>query len=494
MTSIRVISLVVLALTTAAPAQQLARPKKLPKLEARIFAVESGLAPPVELVGQPPVRRDLAAEMVRLHVPAVSIAVIHEGRLEWAKGYGQARATGGQVTPETLFQAASISKSLTAMAALKLVEQGKLSLDAPINSELKSWKLPENDLTRGHPVTLRELLSHTGGTSVHGFPGYATTAPVPTLTQVLDGAKPANTPAIVVEAEPGAKFSYSGGGYTVVQQAIIDVTGQPFPEVLKALVLDPVKMGNSGYLQPLLPSLMNKAALPVDDQGKPVPGGPHTYPELAAAGLWTTPSDLARWVIEMQQAAAGKGKHVLTAAMTRTMLTPVTDGYGLGVESHKTEGHASFSHSGGNEGYRCFYMGYENGDGVVIMTNSDAGGDLYQEVLTSLAREYGWPDYKPAQRTAAQVPVAELLQFAGKYQAKDAFPFEITATAKGLELSIAGRPAEALVPASGSSFFVTEGRMQMSFGSADKGEFDFGPGPKLAFERVQEPKGPANTP
>ncbi len=168
------------------------------KLQARIQAVESGLAPPVEVMGRPAERRDLAAEMSRLHVPAVSIAVIHGGKVEWAKGYGQMRETGGPVKPETLFQAASISKSLTAMAAMKLVEEGKMSLDAPINSELKSWKLPENKLTEGHPVTLRQLLSHTAGTTVHGFPGYAAGEPVPTLTQVLDGTKPANTPAVVI--------------------------------------------------------------------------------------------------------------------------------------------------------------------------------------------------------------------------------------------------------------------------------------------------------
>ena len=484
-----------------AAGQQMGRAHKLPKLEARIAAVESGLAPPVEVTGRPAERRNLAAEMRRLHVPAVSIAVIHGGKVEWAKGYGQARETGGPVTPETLFQAASISKSLTAMAALKLVEEGKLSLDAPINTALKSWKLPENKLTKGHLVTLRQLLSHTAGTTVHGFPGYAAGAPVPTLTQVLDGAKPANTPAVVVEAQPGAGFSYSGGGYTVVQQAMIDVTGQLFPDLLKTLVLDPLKMAHSGYLQPLLPSLMNKAALPVDGSGKPIAGGPHTYPEMAAAGLWTTPSDLAKWVIEMQGAAGSgsgkaKGKHVLSVASTRVMLTAGTEGYGLGVGVAKTDGRASFSHSGGNEGYRCRYFSYEDGDGAVVMTNSDNGGALYQEVLASVAREYGWTDFKPEQRTAAATapPVAELLQFAGKFKAQSGLYLELTASSKGLAVSIEGQPAETLVAASGNSFFSTESLLQMTFETPDKGTFAPGFSPKAEFVRVNVPAVEKETP
>jgi CubicO group peptidase (beta-lactamase class C family) len=170
---------------------------------------------------------------------------------------------------------------------------------------------------------------------------------------------------------PGKKFSHSGGGFTIVQ--------------------------------PLDSKGLNKVAMPVDDQGKPILGGPHTYPELAAAGLWTTPSDLARWVIEMQRSLAGHANHVLSAEMIRSMLTPVKDGYGLGVGIQTTNGKTSFSHLGGNEGYRCIYFAYENGEGAVIMTNSDNGGALDTELMGSIAREYGWPDYVPQQRTLVSI-------------------------------------------------------------------------------------------
>ena len=475
----------VLALVARTAFAQLA-----PSTEDNIHAVETGLGPRVVIAGQPPIRRGMLDEMQRLHVPAVSIAVIHNGQIEWARGYGITREGGAPVTPDTLFQAASISKSLTAMAALHLVEQDKLSLDAPIQTELKSWTLPQNAFTAKTPVTLRELLSHTAGTSVHGFPGYAAGKPVPTLVQILNGEKPANSAPIVVAKAPNTEFSYSGGGFTIVQQAMIDATGKPFPEILKTLVVDPLGLHHSAYQQPISPALLPQVAMPVDAQGKPTPGGPHTYPELAAAGLWTTPSDLARWVIEMQQSLAGHANHVLSRAMTQTMLTSVKEDYGLGVETQAAAGKPSFSHSGANEGYRCIYFAYQSGDGVVIMTDSDNGGLMQGEILNTIARVYGWPDFAPTLRTVVAVPLAQQTPFVGRFQAKDAFSFEITAAPEYLEISIAGQPASRLFSASSTSFFVTESMLQMSFDTPDRGVLTFGE-QKIPFERVK-PAGKSN--
>ncbi len=328
-------------------------------IQDRIRAVENGLESS-NSSGQRPEHRDLLTEMKRLNVPAVSIAVVHGGKIEWAKGYGLTRADGTAVNADTLFQAASISKSITAMAALNLVEHGRLSLDAPIRTELKSWTLPQNSSTSQHPVTLRELLSNTAGTSVDGFDGYAAGQPIPTLTQILNGTKPANSAPIVVEAVPGSEFRYSGGGFTIVQQMMIDATGKP--------------------------------------HGKPIPGGSHIYPEMAAAGLWTTPSDLALWTIEMQNSLDGKANHVLSPEMTRTMLTKVIGmpkepdvGYGLGVALLTIGGKPAFTHGGRNEGYQCNYFAFKDGDGAVVMTNSDNADALIHEIMTSIAHVYGWP-------------------------------------------------------------------------------------------------------
>jgi len=239
-------------------------------IQDRIRAVENGLESS-NSSGQRPEHRDLLTEMKRLNVPAVSIAVVHGGKIEWAKGYGLTRADGTAVNADTLFQAASISKSITAMAALNLVEHGRLSLDAPIRTELKSWTLPQNSSTSQHPVTLRELLSNTAGTSVDGFDGYAAGQPIPTLTQILNGTKPANSAPIVVEAVPGSEFRYSGGGFTIVQQMMIDATGKPFPQIMKVIVLDPTGMRSSTYEQPIDPALLMKVALPVECSRKAHP-------------------------------------------------------------------------------------------------------------------------------------------------------------------------------------------------------------------------------
>lgn len=221
--------------------------------------------------------------MSAYRVPGVSIAIIHNGSIEWAQGFGAAQVGGGPVTTETLFQAGSISKPVAAMAALHLVEKGTLALDSDVNQALTSWKIPASAAAPGAVVTLRELLSHTAGLTVHGFPGYAAGTPIPTLVQVLDGEKPANTAPVRLEAAPGSRWKYSGGGYTVMQQLLLDVSHQPFPKLMHDTVLAPIGMTRSTYEQPLPTELRSGAATPYKANGAPVEGGFHIYPEMAAA-------------------------------------------------------------------------------------------------------------------------------------------------------------------------------------------------------------------
>src|SRR5215475_12565048 len=263
------------------------------------------LLPATITQGEKPATTKLTERMAALHVPGVSIAVIHDGKIEWARGYGAVSVGGAAVTSETLFQAASISKPVTAMAVMHLVQTGKLNLDTDVNQYLKSWKVPTNDFTQKTKVTLRELLSHTAGMTVHGFPGYASDAPVPTLVQVLNGAKPANSPAIYVDIAPDSEWRYSGGGFVVTQQLLLDVISKPFPTFMKETVLGPTGMARSTYEQPLPKSRQGEAAMPYHSNGQATAGGPHVYPEMSAAGLWTTPSDLGRFAIELQNALAG---------------------------------------------------------------------------------------------------------------------------------------------------------------------------------------------
>jgi len=385
--------------------------------EARIARVEKGLLPGIVIAGRPSPAAPIAARMAALRVPGVSVAVIDDGAVAWAKGYGTPEAgSAATVTPATLFQAASISKSVAALAALRLVERGVLSLDEDVNARLVSWKVPENEFTGTEKVTLRRLLSHTAGLTVQGFRGYAAGDPLPTVVQVLDGVKPANSAAVRVEAVPGSRWSYSGGGFTVMQLLMTEATGKPFPELMAELVLKPLGMTASTYEQPLPESRRASAAAAHGPDGKPVPGHSHTYPEMAAAGLWTTPSDLARFLIEVQKAVAGRSS-MLSAATAKLMTTVVKEGYGLGLSLQRLGPAASFGHGGSNEGFKCLMTAYvANGRGAVVMTNADRGSRLASEILRAVAQEYDWPSQKPQVKTTVEVPAAALAALEGRYE------------------------------------------------------------------------------
>lgn len=360
----------------------------------RIQRVEQGLRAPTSVQGQPQPKWTIAERLAFYKVPGVSVAVIDEGKIEWTRGYGMTTEGGKPVNAETLFQAASISKHVGALVALHLVDQGKLSLDEDVNLKLRSWKVPENEFTKTQKVTLRRLLNHSAGLTVHGFRGYAAGEAVPTLVELLSGVKPANSAAIVADVEPGTKWRYSGGGYEVMQQLVIDVTGKPFPQLAQEIVIGPLRLAHSTFEQPLPARLEGNAAAGHRSNGSMIQGRWHTYPEMTAAGMWTTPSDLARAAIEIQS-----GNRVLKPATKEAMLTEVLGGYGLGLGLKSTDGHKSFSHGGGNEGFRCFLFAYrEGGRGAIVMTNGDRGSGVVDEILRSISAEYGWPDYRVTEK------------------------------------------------------------------------------------------------
>ncbi len=388
-----------------------------PEVAKKISAVENGLLPAARIKGRSS-QSKLADRMAEFHVPGVSIAVINHYQVEWAKAYGMADSgTGATATPDTLFQAASMSKPVMALAALKLVEEKKLDLDRDVNEQLKSWKVPENSFTRDHAVDLRSLLSHTAGTTVHGFPGYKADAPLPTVPQILDGQKPANTQAVRVNKKPGQGFRYSGGGTTIVQQLLTDVTGQPFAELMRESVLAPLGMTASTYEQPLPEKLHQRASSAHDRDGKPIAGRWHVYPEQAAAGLWTTPSEMARYVIEIQLAHEGKSNKLLSRDMIEQMLTHQNGGtVGLGPFLFETGDQRRFEHSGGNEGFACLYVGcLDRGQGAVVMTNANGGFRVTQEVMNAIAAAYEWPGYLRPEREGISLDAATLDRYVGNY-------------------------------------------------------------------------------
>jgi CubicO group peptidase (beta-lactamase class C family) len=440
------------------------------EVEQRIKHIQDAILPGVLTKGKPPITSTLAERMAALHVPGVSIALVHDGKIEWARGFGVTRIGGPAVTPDTLFQAASISKPVTAMAVLHLVEQGKLGLDTDVNQYLKTWKVPPNRFTETTKVTVRELLTHTAGVTVHGFPGYASESALPTLVQVLNGEKPANTPAILVDTVPGTAWRYSGGGFVVAQLLTENVTGKAFPTLMHDLVLGPAGMSRSSYEQPLPQDRLADAALPYRQNGQPVPGGPHVYPEKAPAGLWTTPSDLARYAIEVQNALAGKSDRVLSAAMAQEMLKPGKNQWGLGVETGGSAQHRYFTHGGANDGFQCNLVAYNSGDGAVIMTNSDNGGRLAAEILATIAYEYKWPDFAPREHNEVNVSLEILSKYVGVYAMAPGVNMTITLSDGQLISQMSGQGKVPLFAESETIFFPKVVDAEIEFPGNEQGQ------------------------
>lgn len=321
-----------------------------------------------------------------LHVPSVGVALIDGGRLAWT------RAWGDGTSERTLYQAASLSKLVAAVAALRLVDQGRLDLDRDVNADLRAWHVPATPLTAGHPVTLRGLLSMTAGISVPGYPGYAPGAALPTLAQILDGAPPANSAPVRVEGRPGSRYAYSGGGYEIVQ-ALVEAKAGPFAAALRDLVFAPAGMNDSLFAQPLPDALGGRAARGHDGGGAELPGGWRVIPELAAGGLWSTPTDLARLLLEIVRAFRGETHALIRRRSAQAMLTAQNGGpYGLGGAVAGTGRALVLMKRGQNIGYQSYMLVFpRTGQGIVIMTGSDNGTTLATALIRRAAAAYGWP-------------------------------------------------------------------------------------------------------
>ncbi|MCB0631173.1 MAG: beta-lactamase family protein [Lewinella sp.] len=379
------------------------------------LAIENGLIPPITVKGQPVKKMNILDRMAYHKVPGVSIAVVNNGTLQWAEGYGQANmAAGTDVDVNTLFQAGSISKPVAALAVMKLMQEGRVDLDEDVNTYLKDWKIPDNPYTDKKKVTLRLLLTHSAGMTVHGFPGYTQKDSFPSIISVLNGK--GNTPPIFVDTLPDSIWRYSGGGYTVMEKAVEDVSGMQLEEYMAGILPD-FGMENSTYKQPLPESLHDQASAAYDNQGEIIEGLWHNYPEQAAAGLWTTPTDLAHYCMTVQQILAGEKDSPLSKAIIERMLTKHRNEWGLGPSLRGEGKDLLFQHGGKNAGFTNEMVAFAHrGQAVIVMTNGDNGGRLMGDIIRGVAEYYGWDIRKPREVEIVNVSTDKLENFTGKFK------------------------------------------------------------------------------
>lgn len=384
--------------------------------DAEIYAIENNLMTAIQIKDEPVIRYSITERMEHYKVPGISIAVVKDGEIQWAKGYGIANTkNSSKVNINTLFQAGSISKPIAALAALKLVQEGKIDLDENVNTYLKDWKVQDNKFTETEKVTLRRLLTHTAGMTIHGFPGYMQKDTFPSIETVLMGK--GNTGAIIVDTIPGSIWRYSGGGFTVMEKLVEDVSGLPLEKYMAENILPQMGMLNSSYEQPLPTSLYSNASSAYNDKGEIIEGLWHNYPEKAAAGLWTTPSDLANYCINVQKILSGKAKGVLSKETVEKMLTKHKNNWGLGVGLQGEGDSLIFSHGGKNAGFTNNLISFaHHGDAVIIMTNADNGGALIDEILRSISSYYGWGISNQRVIEVIKIPIEQLSKLTGKYK------------------------------------------------------------------------------
>ncbi len=344
----------------------------------------------------------LAAEelknlLKRHNVAGISIAVLRDFHLAYAQCEGViSKESREPLWPDTLFQAASVSKIISAVLTMILVEKGRLDLDRPVDEYLKSWKLPKNDFTRKAPVTIRRMLSHFSGINVPTYRGFLKEGPLPSLLDVLNGTGACDAPAVVVEKPVDGQFAYSTGSFAVLQTILQDVTGENFETLIQRELLQPLNMHRSCFAQPLNGPLSRNAACGHRSDGEPVDGNWFVYPTQAGSGIWTTPTDLAKFALHLQKILHGNTSGLLQPQSLKMMLSPYREPFfGLGFALYNDKGPGLFfGHNGNTEGYRSMFIAHESrGCGAFILANSNNADPVIKEAVNQIALSEGWQGF-----------------------------------------------------------------------------------------------------
>ena len=416
---------------------------------ARKQEVERNLLPRVAFVGETkPVAME--ARMAAHRTPAMSVAVIRNGALDWSAAWGRLQADGARAGCDSLFQAGSLAKPATVLATLRMQQQGSVDLDADIETILSSWHLPAGRQTRENPVTLRNLFTHTAGITPGGYDGYAQGQPIPGDRQTASAEAPSNSRKVEVLEAPGTSLRYSGGGYTVAEIALQDRLRQPFERIMRTWLTLPVGMKQADFTQPLPTTSHAHAASGHQANGSVVAGGWHNHPEQAAAGLWATPSDLAALLIEVRKGWQGNSE-VFTQDSIRELLANPVDGHAYGFRLIGEGDRVFLTHYGGTVGYRAgMTLNLETGDGAVYLTNSDNGSDLGLEFLAAVSSVYDWPVFRTALVERTTLPPEVLKPLAGRYQFAEGPAISVVYERDALTLLFPNGDRYAMTPIAGA--------------------------------------------
>lgn len=426
---------------------------------SKIIEAENNLTEIKELIFEDSIisKYNIIDRMKFYKIPSVSLAVINNGKIEWTKTYGYADIETKRLTnTTTLYQVASITKSVNALGIMKLIQEGKLSLTKDIRTYLKTWTFPDNEFSKNKLITLKNLLSHTAGLSVHGFIGYSVNDTLPTINQILNGERPANNEPVKPMYPVNEHFEYSGGGYSVIRKILDDNISSNYDSLMQAVVLKPLKMTNSTFSQPLLPQYKNYA-YGSDKEMQRLKGNYYIYPEQSAGGLWSTATDIAKFVLSIQNDLKGSPNSLINKRLSEQMLTPVLNNYAFGFGVVEKGGEKYFWHEGESYGYNSMYYGsFTTGKGVVILTNAypSNGHPFIQELLNSVTTTYGWKDfYNPIKKRLALVPDTLLTKYIGDYYSENP-QMKISITRNGNELELTARRPEKMYATKLDTFFL----------------------------------------
>lgn len=407
----RAFSLAKLPIAAALALAALSAPAHADDTAASSADIDAALVPLVSFEGEESARLSLEERRKALGVPAASVAVMRDGEVAWARAYGAG------VDEETLFQFASLSKTVAAAGIVALALEKGVGLDEDISDSLAGLDLARLN-PDGLPITLRKLLSHTNGTTVSGFPGYLMSDPVPSTREVIEGTGGTNTDPVVVMPNPDGERRYSGGGFTVAQHWAETVSGEAFPAIMRRLILDPVGMERSTFASGTAETFeRDNVARGFQYSGEMIPGGWRIHPEQAAASLWSTPSEYLRFVRALLMAMDGDGSAGIAPEVAAEMTRPVASGYGLGIGVAEIDGAIRLSHSGSNFGYKSNFMAYPaTGDAVIAVVNADQGFPLVGDIGRTANAVYGWPSGALLKRTRMAATAEDAEAFTGDYR------------------------------------------------------------------------------